>query len=225
MINKNAESIETMKGLIVDDHQLFVAGIKHVLRQLGDDVEIDEASNAERCLEILTENNTIDFLLLDLHLPGLDGIALLEIVRNRWPWIPVLIVTGSQDPRTAQRVINAGAAGYLCKTSPPSEFVAAIRQVLDGEIYISAEQASFIQGPDEQGSNTGLATKFTSRQLEVLNLMAQGHPNKIIASKLGLTEHTVKVHISNIFHTMGVHNRTACVKEAVRIGIVHMPGG
>lgn len=214
-----------MNGIIVDDHQLFVAGIKHVLRQLGDDVEIAEAPDAERCLEILSKNGDMDFLLLDLHLPGLDGLALLEILRNRWPWIPVLIVTGTQDAHIAQRVIDSGAAGYLCKTSPPSEFVAAIRKVISGEVYISAEQASYIHKIDEKESSPGVVARFTSRQLEVLNLMAQGHPNKIIASKLGLTEHTVKVHISNIFHTMGVHNRTACVKEAVRIGIVHLPIG
>ncbi len=214
-----------MKGLIVDDHQLFVAGIRHVLKQLGDDVEISEAPDAEACLEILAENRDMDFLLLDLQLPGLDGLALLEILRNRWPWIPVLIVTGTQDAQTAQRVIDSGAAGYLCKTSPPSEFVTAIRQVLSGEVYISAEQSSFIQREEDKESNPNLITKFTSRQLEVLNLMAHGHPNKIIASKLGLTEHTVKVHISNIFHTMSVHNRTACVKEAVRLGIVHLPVG
>jgi DNA-binding NarL/FixJ family response regulator len=212
-----------MKGLIVDDHQLFVAGIKHVLKQLGDNVEILEAPDAESCLELLAESRDMDFLLLDLQLPGLDGLALLEILRNRWPWIPVLIVTGTQDAQTAQHVLDAGAAGYLCKTSPPAEFVKAIKQVLNGEVYISAEQASFLHLAGE--SAPSLVTRFTSRQLEVLNLMAHGHPNKIIASKLGLTEHTVKVHISNIFHTMNVHNRTACVKEAVRLGIVHLPVG
>ncbi len=213
-----------MRGLIVDDHQLFAAGIKHVLKQLSDGLEIDEASDAEECLEILSQNRDMDFLLLDLNLPGLDGLALLEILRNRWPWIPVLIVTGTQDAQTTQKVLNAGAAGFLCKTSPPSEFVTAIQQVLNGEIYVSAEQSSYINsGPGEE-ENPNLVTKFTSRQLEVLNLMAQGHPNKIIASKLGLTEHTVKVHISNIFQTMHVHNRTACVKEAVRLGIVNLPG-
>jgi len=216
-----------MRGLIVDDHQLFAAGIKHVLRQLDDNVTIDEAPDAECCLQYLSENRDLDFLLLDLKLPGLDGLALLEIVRNRWPWLPVLIVTGTQDAATAQRVLDAGAAGYLCKTSPPSEFVNAIRQVLNGEVYVSAEQASFLQTRDQAADedSPNLVSKFTSRQLEVLNLMAQGHPNKIIASKLGLTEHTVKVHISNIFHTMRVHNRTACVKEAVRLGIVNLPGG
>ncbi len=215
-----------MKGLIVDDHQLFVAGIRHVLKQLGDDVEIREAPDAEQCLEILTEHRDIDFLLLDLQLPGLDGLALLEILRNRWPLIPVLIVTGTQNTQIAQKVLEAGAAGYLCKTTPPSEFVTAIRQVLAGEIYVSADQSAFIQSSNENGeANPNLITRFTSRQLEVLNLMAHGHPNKIIASKLNLTEHTVKVHISNIFHTMKVHNRTACVKEAVRLGIVHLPVG
>ena len=213
-----------MKGLIVDDHQLFAAGIKHVLKQLADNVEIEEASDAEQCLEILSENQDMDFLLLDLKLPGLDGLALLEILRNRWPWIPVLIVTGTQDAQTTQKVLNAGAAGFLCKTSPPSEFVTAIKQVLEGEIYVSAEQSSYINSGPGAEEGPALVTRFTSRQLEVLNLMAQGHPNKIIASKLGLTEHTVKVHISNIFHTMHVHNRTACVKEAVRLGIVNLPG-
>ncbi len=166
----------------------------------------------------------MDFLLLDLQLPGLDGLALLEILKKRWPTIPVLIVTGTQNTQIAQRVIDNGAAGYLCKTSPPSEFVRAIQCILRGEIYVSQEHAAFVQieGSDK---DPDIITRFTSRQLEVLNLMAQGHPNKIIASKLGLTEHTVKVHISNIFHTIGVHNRTACVKEAMQLGIVHLPVG
>ncbi|MCB1318128.1 MAG: response regulator transcription factor, partial [Leptospiraceae bacterium] len=144
-----------MNGLIVDDHQLFVAGIKHVLKQLDDNITISEAPDAERCLEILSENRDMDFLLLDLHLPGLDGLAVLEILRNRWPWIPVLIVTGTQDAHIAQRVIDSGAAGYLCKTSPPSEFVEAIRQVLNGEVYISAEQSAFIQKIDEKETDGG----------------------------------------------------------------------
>lgn len=215
-----------MKGLIVDDHQLFVAGMKHMLSQLGPDVEIMEASDAESCLQALADTRDLDFLLLDLQLPGLDGMALLEILRHRWSWIPVMVVTGNQDPQIARRVIDAGAAGFLCKTSPPTEFVTAVRKVLSGGVYISPELLPLMnQGNGDAGSGQSLGSRFTSRQLEVLNLMAQGHPNKIIASKLGLTEHTVKVHISNIFHTMNVHNRTACVKEAVRLGIVHMPVG
>lgn len=213
-----------MKSIIVDDHQLFAAGIQHVLKQLDDDVQIFEAENAEQCLELLTKDHGMDFILLDLHLPGLDGLALLEIIKKRWPNIPILVVTGSQNSQIAQKVIDNGAAGYLCKTSPPLEFVNAIKCVLKGEIYVSSDQAGVVKtGSTDPASS--LITKFTSRQLEVLNLMAQGHPNKIIASKLGLTEHTVKVHISNIFHTIGVHNRTACVKEAVQLGIVNLPVG
>ncbi len=213
-----------MKGIIVDDHQLFVAGIKHVLKPLAENVEIFESTNAEQCIEELSNDDDMDFMLLDLQLPGLDGLALLEIIKNRWPEIPVLIVTGTQNTQIAQRVIDKGASGYLCKTSAPSEFVKAIECVVRGEIYVSSEHAAFVRASGVD-PNPDIITRFTSRQLEVLNLMAQGHPNKIIASKLGLTEHTVKVHISNIFHTIGVHNRTACVKEAVQLGIVHLPVG
>jgi DNA-binding NarL/FixJ family response regulator len=211
-----------MKILIIEDHPLFVEGLRLILDDLVNEAEVLSANHARQAMAYLDAEPEIGLILLDLGLPDIDGRALMKIIRGHGFRQPVLVVTGSENIQLAQEMIRADAQGYVLKSSALVELRKAVKEVLAGQLYVPEEWRGLVTadkgfGGAEEGD---LRLKVTDRQLDVLYLMAQGHPNKIIADWLGVSEHTVKTHVQALFETFEVKNRTACVREAEKLGLL-----
>jgi DNA-binding NarL/FixJ family response regulator len=185
-----------VKILVADDHALFRDGLRYLLGQLGEPVEILDAKDGAGALELAEAHPDLELVLLDLGMPGIDGLAGLRLLRARCPAVPVVILSGSEEPAD----------------------VSALRLVLSGGMYLPPSYAERSQGmrvPLAASSVDSLG--LTPRQLDVLRLLGQGHSNKEIARVLKLAEGTVKLHISAILRALGVDNRTRAVVAAARL--------
>lgn len=209
-----------MKILIVEDHQLFVEGLRIILSSMADEPEIFCANNAQQALDILVQTPDINLILMDIGLPDINGRALLKIFRAQGYEQPLLVVSGSESIQLAQEMMGAGAQGYVMKSSPLVELHKAIETVLNGNNYLPEDWKNMLGSEKSSAKSIARHLKVTDRQLDVLYLLAQGHPNKIIADWLGVTQHTVKTHIQALFDVLNVHNRTACIREAERLGLL-----
>jgi DNA-binding NarL/FixJ family response regulator len=197
-----------MKALLADDHPLMLEAVRQILLQLDPQLVLVEAENYPGLFRQASRNPDLDLALVDLNMPGLPGLHGIREFRSRFPAIPLVVLSASQSPVDIRSTIDAGALGYIPKASTTADILSALRQVLAGQVFIP-------HWPDEANSaffsNGAPAIHLTKRQLEVLRLMQQGCPNKVIAHKLDLTEGTVKVHVAAIFGALGVRNRTEAV--------------
>lgn len=215
-----------MVVLISDDHALFRYGISLALEGLyGKDVTILQASNAEETRRIAHESKDLDLILLDLMMPGLNGIADLKKFIETLPPIPVVIVSGSRQRSTIRSAIEAGARGYVLKSSNGEILKHVLPLVLSGELYIPAqavaneEAVQDYEGAsplDEGGDFNPDFKSLTPRETQVLKLLTLGYSNKEIARSLGMLEGTVKVHVKSIMKKLGVNNRTQAAIAANR---------
>lgn len=214
-----------MKILIADDHALFRQGLQYTLQTLGDDVTIIEANSAAEVLSFVENDGDIDLILMDLDMPGIDGYSGLIKLREQHPELPVAIVTASEYEADMLRVIDSGAAGYIPKSMNSNEMLDAVRQILDGEVFVpdlSATSGTFqirqvsspgpmLGGEDEYAAAMEIHDRLTPRQRDVLHLMCEGMSNKVIAHTLGMAEGTVKIHVTAILKEMQATNRTQAV--------------
>lgn len=216
-----------MKILVADDHQLFIDGMRHILVKLDDVVEITESTRAGPAIEILESGQEFDLILIDLSMPGMDGMSILQRMRERRVWLPLIIISAEENARIIKAALDTGALGFIPKSHSSQQMLSALQCVLDGDIYIPEEIEKRIDNlgtrrpPVEAGINEALkASGITKRQYEVLLLLARGYSNKQIATTLFLTEHTIKAHISALFATLNAGNRTECVQRAERQGLL-----
>lgn len=206
-----------MRILIVDDHTLFREALMLLLKERDPNVTLIEASTAEEALSALRLYPDLDLILMDLLLPGMDGLAALPQLREVAPTVPVMILSGTEDRSAARDSLDQGAVGFIHKSAGTQEMRNALQLVLQGEVY--APLAMMSSATTERGlaGETGFpGSKLTNRQMEVLCLLAKGLPNKSIARKLDLSDATVKLHVSAILRALGVRNRTEAVLEASR---------
>ncbi len=207
-----------MKILVIDDHRMFVDGLRFVVQQRNDEIALHHALNADECFALLEHGLEPDLILLDLNLPGANGLSILRQLQRCGVWAPVLIVSASQSTHDAQMALNQGALGFVPKSAEGGELLRAIDTVLTGEVYLPPQWSQLVPtGPEPEQQEERPAV--SDRQMEVLHLLSQGHANKIIADQLKLSENTVKVHLREIFRALKVTNRTACVREAQRLGL------
>src|SRR5450759_4645098 len=196
-----------MKFLIVDDHALVREGLRHVLESLEDRVTVLEARNATEAYALVEQHANIDLVLLDLRLPGVDGYAAMQELHQRQNSLPVVILSSSEDTPSVLAALKSHAVGFIPKSSPREVMLQALRLVLAGGVYIPP-QALGLAGLDGPGESSNPDTKsidkpaLTERQAEVLGLIAQGKPNKIIASELNISEATVKAHVTDIMRAL-----------------------
>lgn len=218
-----------MKILIVDDHPLIREGLANVLRELDNDLTVIEAENGNEALAALDREQGISLMLLDLVLPGADGLSLLTQVRNDRPEVPVVVLSGKDNPQIVRQAIDNGAMGFITKRSATSVLVSALRLVLSGAVYIPPQALAASDTPldpawEGQHAATGhhptLADLgLTGRQVEVLAHMVQGKPNKVICRDLGLAEGTVKTHITAILRALNVTSRTQALFALSKLGV------
>lgn len=213
-----------MKILVVDDHPLVREGMRHLLAGMEDATEVHEAPSAEAALGVLETHPGLDLAVLDLNLPDRDGISLLTEFGRRAPDLPVVMLSGVEDPDLMRRALEAGAAGFIPKSSLSQVIVPALKLVLAGGVYIPPEMAPGrgVQPARGPGAATA-APELTSRQREVLQLIASGKSNKQIAAALQLSEPTVKGHVVAVFRALQVRTRTQAIAAAIRTGLVAKP--
>lgn len=221
-----------MKLLIVDDHPLIREGLANVLRELDSQLEVLEAESAEEALAALARPATVALVLLDLTLPGAQGMSLLEQMRAEHAAIPVVVLSANDDRAVVLGAIDAGAMGFISKRSPTQVLVNALRLVLAGGVYVppQALDGGIAKAPEAaprpsagKSPRTPLDLGLTGRQADVLALLVQGKPNKAICRELDLAEGTVKTHITAILRALGVTNRTQALFALSRLGIQLVP--
>ncbi len=213
-----------MKILIVDDHAVIREAMQDILRQLDADIEVLEAGNCADALDTADRHPDLGLILLDIKLPGMSGLDALSTFRERHPVIPIVVLSGSDSRDDVMRAIDGGAMGFIPKSQPSRVMVNALRLVLAGGVYLPVEILAAPSFPATTPPETGAATTpaslgLTERQSEVLALVIQGKPNKIICRELGLAEGTVKIHVTAILRALGVANRTQAVIAVSRLGL------
>jgi DNA-binding NarL/FixJ family response regulator len=217
-----------LKILVVDDHPLICEALRQVLQALDRQLELLEASTCAEALELTGGNPDISLILLDLALPGVDGFETLRQLRDRFPDIPVVVLSASEQPESVMRAIDGGAMGFIPKTSSSQLLVGALRLVLSGGTYLPPEvlrrhEAIAPTAPQPPGTPAQLREPreigLTDRQSQVLALVVQGKPNKLISRDLNLAEGTVKIHVTAILKALGVTNRTQAVVAISKLGV------
>ena len=213
-----------LKLLVIEDHVLVREGLVQTLRQLDDDVVVHEAADCEAGCAVLGTAEDFDLVILDLALPGIDGLTCLALLRQRFPALPVVIVSAYDDAHTVNNSLKSGAAGFVPKAYSSDRLLDALRQVLDGSIYVPEQTLPAAAGvgiamPPAGGRKTPAEIGLTNRQADVLALMAKGRSNREIAELLGLSEGTVKIHITAIFKALGVSSRTQALVAVARQGV------
>jgi two-component system, NarL family, nitrate/nitrite response regulator NarL len=212
-----------MKILIVDDHPVFREGLALLLRQLGPETTILEAANASQALALLSEHADCDIVVLDLVLPGIDGSeALIRFGQTR-PDLPVIVLSSSEDPRDVRKALAQGALGYVPKSASRHTLLSAIKLVMNGDLYVPplilGELAALHIEPMHAKAVVDRAV-LTDRQTDVLRLLAEGQSNKAIALELGLSEKTVKAHVTAIFKALKVFSRIQAAAVGRQSGLV-----
>lgn len=199
--------------LIADDHPVVLQGLA-VLFEVQDDIHlVGQASNGQDAVRLARDLDP-DVLLLDLKLPGLDGMAVLSELRSLGMRTRVLVLTSATGPSGPAQALQAGATGFLYKDVDPDALVRAIRAVYDGNTVLAPEAAGFVAARPS-GNARGIAA-LTQREREVLALLADGRSNREIARSLRVTEKTVKTHVSSVLAKLGVADRTQAALLAVR---------
>lgn len=209
---------EAIKVLLVDDHQVVRRGLRTFL-EVQDDIEVvgeaaDGAEGVERAQELEP-----DVILMDVKMPGMDGVDALRRLRELENRARVLVVTSFTEQRTVVPALRAGAAGYVYKDVDPDALAGAIRSVHAGHILLQPEVAGALLSQEESSSGPGRAGSLTEREHEVLGLIADGRSNREIARALVLSEKTVKTHVSNILMKLDLADRTQAALWAVRHGV------
>ena len=212
-----------IKVMIVDDHSMVREGIKQLLELDGDIVVIAEANNGKQCIELLDEKQT-DVLLLDINMPNMNGLQVLQYIRETKIKVKVLILTIHNEVEYLVRAVEIGVDGYVLKDSDSSVLKKAIFSIHRGETFIQPELAPMLKVKLEEKNHTANNSddSLTKREIEVLKLLAEGLFNKEIAYMLAISEKTVKNHVSNIFKKINVSDRTQAAVYAIRNNLVEL---
>jgi len=211
-----------MKILLADDHVLFREGVGFVLEGLGiPDLKVIEVGNFAQAEQIIRKNGDVALVLMDLSMPGMDGLAGLQVLRRQVPDVPVIILTASEDPRHVRRAMEAGARGYVTKTASSESMLTGIRAVLAGGIHVSPSLTLAMPEAEQQTTAKAAAVlgQLTPRQVDVLAMLRKGKSNKEIGRELNLAEITVKMHVTAILKVLGVANRTQAAIVAEQMGL------
>jgi DNA-binding NarL/FixJ family response regulator len=218
-----SEDPSVFRIVVADDHALVRGGLVQLVKLVEENVETVEANDFKQTLEFLKEGIPVDLLLLDLLMPGMSGMEGIKKICKDWPEVPVIVVSAREHVAAIRSALAAGAMGYIPKTSSPDVMMSAIKLVLSGGVYVPPHVLGASSSNDDSIQERAYAAEsfgnsleqgyaqLTPRQLEVLDLMALGKPNRDIANDLGLNVGTVKMHSSRIFKTLNVQNRTEAV--------------
>ena len=204
--------------IIADDHPLFRGALKQALTGLAGNPDIVEAGDFEAARKAATDHPNADLLLLDLAMPGVSGLSGLISLRAEFQSLPVVIVSASDDPATIRRALDLGASGFISKSASIEDIREGIGSVLEGNIYTPG---GYVRGPEQDSEVADLIARLrtlTPQQSRVLAMLAEGLLNKQIAYELGVSEATIKAHVSAILLKLNVDSRTQAVIQLGKIG-------
>lgn len=210
--------------LIADDHSLLRQGVRQLLADEFPDFVFSEADSLDSVLDQLGAD-PIDLLLMDLGMPGMAGAESLRALREEHPTARIIVVTGVEERSMILDCLAAGVHGYVLKASPVEEIIRAVRMVLAGDIYVASALATIGTERAVTAMRAALptvpldTTRFTARQVQVLQLLAQGRSTKDIARILELGPGTVKIHLAAIYRRLNAHNRTEAVVLASKLNL------
>lgn len=215
-----------MKLLLVDDHPLFREGLAMLLPRLDSNVTTTEASTCAEAVDLVSKHQDYDLILLDLGLPDVSGFEAIELFRSRYPSIPVVVLSSTEDKNTVLQAVDRGAMGFIPKTSTSDVLVGALKLVLSRGIYLPA--SVFLDNRNRIETRTAAVPAkrktpadlgLTTRQADVLYLILQGKASKIICRELVLSPSTVKQHTSAVLRALNVSTRTQAIVAAGRLGL------
>jgi DNA-binding NarL/FixJ family response regulator len=204
--------------IIVDDHPLFRGALSQALGAAFENAEILEAGSLDELTERLAGAGEVDLILLDLTMPGVHGVSGLLYLRAQHPEVPVVIVSASDDPGTIRHCLDCGASGFIPKSQPVERIREAIRKIMDGEVWLPPDIDLSNLPAGESIELVSRLSTLTPQQVRVLMMLGEGLLNKQIAFKLGVSEATIKAHVSAILQKLGVDSRTQAVIAINKIG-------
>lgn len=212
-----------VRFMIADDHPLFRGALKQALAGIGGDPEILEAGDFETARAIVAANDDLDLILLDLAMPGVSGLSGLVALRGIQAGVPVVIVSAHDDPETIRRALSLGASGFISKSSSMEHIRTAISTVLAGGIWSPEDIDLGVEADPEISDLIQRLQSLTPQQSRVLSMLAEGLLNKQIAYELGVSEATIKAHVSAVLQKLGVDSRTQAVIQLSKIGAEPLP--
>lgn len=209
-----------MTILIADDHWVVRESLKQVARGIDSAIEIREAATLEETIAVLESTAHISLILVDLVMPGITDFEGLELLRRRFPSIPVAVVSIHEDPDYVRQAIQNGVIGYIPKSASASEIRRALTRILEGEVYFPRDLLTRSWQPDQDaqraGSPVAEGPRLSEREDDVLKLLGQGRAIPEIAETLGITPQTARVHLGNAMRKLGLKNREAAILYAAR---------
>ncbi|MGE0850409.1 MAG: response regulator [Hyphomicrobiaceae bacterium] len=204
--------------IIVDDHPLFRGALRQALGGAFAGAEILEAGSLDELANTLATAQELDLILLDLAMPGVHGVSGLIYLRAQHPEVPVVIVSASDDAATIRQCLDCGASGFIPKSQPVEAIREAIRRIIGGEVWLPPDVDLSSEPAGESAELVSRLSTLTPQQVRVLMMLGEGLLNKQIAFKLGVSEATIKAHVSAILQKLGVDSRTQAVIAINRIG-------
>lgn len=218
-------SHDTYRFVIADDHPLFRGALREAVGGLFDRMEIAEAGSFEEVVGLLEHGGEVDVILLDLRMPGVRGFSGLMYLRAQYPSVPVIIVSANDDPTAIRRCMQFGASGFIPKTLGTEEMRTAIARIINGGVWTPPDVDLNAGADTETAELMARMATLTPQQVRVLMMLSEGLLNKQIAYQLGVSEATVKAHVSAILQKLGVESRTQAVIAASKIEAGQLPQG
>jgi DNA-binding NarL/FixJ family response regulator len=215
--SKPVQSVNNRQIVIIDDHPLFRDAMKGALAGVLVNATVREASSLEDGIKILDDDRDCDLVLLDLKMPGVQGLSGLAFLRAQFPSVPVAIVSGQEEPAVIRRALALGASGFIPKSTPAEDMRRAVSTILEGEIWAPAVAKQLTDEEREVDDLSRRLATLTPQQVRVLMMLRAGLLNKQIAYELDVSEATVKAHVSAILLKLNVDSRTQAVIAAGKI--------
>ena len=212
-----------MHIVLADDHKLVAEALQEYLKKLQPEIEVSQTGNFDDALARVTEARSVDLVILDMHMPGMNGLEGLKVMRSRFPDLPVVMMSGVAEYEQIREAFDQGAAGFIPKDLSGKAMLKALEMVLSGEVYVPSK---LLHEPPAEKPGAGDGefapgnplSSLTPRESQVLSLLIQGNSNKEIARQLKVKEITAAFHLKGVFRKLEVSNRTEAVIAAVRNG-------
>jgi len=202
--------------LLADDHRLILDSVRSSLEDSGEFEVVGEAMNGTEVLALVKKTHP-DVVVLDIRMPGMDGLVCLDQIKKRNPEIKVIVLSASTDQKLIENVLKRGASAYIVKSVNPVDLPSAIRQAVDETVFTA------IGLPDDNSATAAKSAGLTARELAILTALAQGKSNAAIAKEFWVAPQTVKFHLTNIYRKLNVANRTEAARYAYQQGLVESP--
>lgn len=215
--------MNVVKLALADDHQLVLDGLKALIADVPEfDLVAEGANGKDLCL--IVDNFDVDLVLVDIDMPVMNGMQATEVIKKKHPHVKVIVLTMHNEKAIIQKVLEAGADGYLLKNTSQKELVAAIKEVNSGKKYFSTEVTLSLAGADStsrvQLQNVAVDTSLTEREIEILKMIAKGLSNKEIGDELFISHRTVDTHRTNLMRKLDVKNIAGIVRYAIKAGLI-----